>query len=62
MIWDATQTLADNPLIGRNGHVTGTREWVVQQTPYLIVYRAREDRIEILHVYHGKRNWQSLPE
>ena len=24
-IWDATQTLADNPLIGRNGHLAGTR-------------------------------------
>lgn len=25
--------------------------WVVQRTPYLIVYRSREDRIEILHIY-----------
>ena len=61
-IWEATQSLADNPRIGRNGHVAGTREWVVQRTPYLVVYRIRENHVEILHVYHGKRNWQSLPE
>ena len=61
-IWNASQTLTDNPGIGRQGYVTGTREWVVQRTPYLIVYRLRDGRIEILHVYHGKRNWQALSE
>ena len=27
-IWDATQTLADNPLIGRNGHLAGRQQYV----------------------------------
>ncbi len=57
-IWDASQSLTDNPYLGRSGHVGGTREWVVQRTPYLIVYRLRETSIEILHVYHGRQNWQ----
>ena len=61
-IWDASQTLADNPRIGRMGHVPGTRERVVTRTPYLIVYRIREKRVEILHVYHGKRYWQAQSE
>jgi len=61
-IWDASQTLRDNPNIGRDGHVTGTLEWIVQRTPYLIVYRVHESRIEILHVYHGKQNWQETSD
>ena len=56
-IWNASQSLADNPYLGRAGHVNGTREWVVQRTPYIIVYRIDKARIEILHVYHGKQNW-----
>ncbi len=57
-VWDASQKLADNPEIGREGHVEGTREWVVGQTPYLIVYRVKDKKIEILRVWHAKRNWQ----
>ena len=58
-LWDATRQLADNPNIGRPGHNPGTREWVVVRTPYLIVYRLRNETIEILRLWHGRRNWQS---
>lgn len=58
-IWDASKQLVKNPEIGRTGHVDGTREWVVGQTPYLIVYRIKEDQIEILRVWHSRQNWQS---
>lgn len=34
-VWDAARSLQDNPEIGRVGHVTGTREWVVTQSPIL---------------------------
>lgn len=54
-VWDAAKKLPDNPAIGRAGHVSGTREWVVGQTPYLIVYRLRDQTVEILRVWHGKR-------
>lgn len=57
-VWDAVRSLQDNPEIGRVGHVTGTREWVVTQTPYLIVYRVAGDAVEILRVWHTKRNWK----
>jgi toxin ParE1/3/4 len=58
-IWDASQKLAHNPEIGRIGHVDETREWVVDQTPYLIVYRIKNEKIEILRVWHSRRNWQN---
>jgi toxin ParE1/3/4 len=44
--------------MGRVGHVEGTREWVVSDTPYLIVYRVKNEAVEILRVWHGRRNWQ----
>ena len=58
-LWDAAQQLADHPQIGRAGHAPGTREWVVAQTPYLVVYRLRNGAIEILRLWHTRRDWQS---
>jgi len=60
-IWDAATKLCDNPSSGRPGKFPGTREWVVRDTPYLIVYRAKDDAVEILRVWHSRRNWQANP-
>ena len=57
-ILEANEQLSDNPEIGRPGHVEGTREWVISQTPYLVVYRIRNDQVEILRVWHARQNWQ----
>jgi toxin ParE1/3/4 len=43
-------------MIGRQGRVGGTRELVVQGTPYIVVYRVHDD-VEILAVVHGARKW-----
>ena len=34
------------------------RKWRVPATPYLLVYRALTDRVEILRVYHERMNWR----
>jgi addiction module RelE/StbE family toxin len=60
-VWDAAKKLCDNPESGRQGHIQGTREWPVSQTQYLIVYRVKKDAVEILRVWHGRRNWQNNP-
>jgi toxin ParE1/3/4 len=57
-VWDAAENLCNHPGMGRVGHVEGTREWVVSDTPYLIVYRVRDEALEILRIWHGRRNWQ----
>lgn len=61
-LWDATRALADHPQIGRAGHASGTREWVVAHTPFLIVYRLRDETVEILRLWHARRDWQSEPD
>ena len=50
--------IRDMPDSGRPGLRPGTRECVVQNSPYIVVYRHREGVIEILHVFHERQDWQ----
>ncbi len=54
----AAHWLQQNAEAGRQGNALGTREWVVTNTPYLIVYRLHDDTVEILRVWHTKQNWK----
>lgn len=51
--------LAANPFLGRKGEIAGTRELVLPGTPYIVAYRVMENRIEVLFVQHGAREWPS---
>jgi toxin ParE1/3/4 len=51
------QLLAGQPHMGRAGRVPGTRELVVPRTPYIVPYRIRNNRLQVLRVYHGARKW-----
>ena len=57
IIHDIEQLLLDNLQMGRPGRVSGTRELVIPQTPYIVPYRVQRGAIEILRVYHGARRW-----
>lgn len=55
---DQAETLLPaNPAIGRPGRVTGTRELVIGEMPYVIPYRVCDGDIEILRVLHTSRRW-----
>jgi toxin ParE1/3/4 len=54
---DAVERLAELPNLGRPGRVAGIRELVVPGTPYLIPYRVRADRLEVIAVFHGRQKW-----
>ena len=56
-ILKAVALLESHPEIGRPGRVVGTRELVVPGTPYLIPYRVRRDRLELIAVFHGRQKW-----
>jgi len=51
------EQLAAAPPSGRPGRVTGTRELVVPRTRYLVAFRVRGERLEVLAVLHGARRW-----
>ena len=56
-ISEQTSRLSDFPDIGRPGRVPGTRELVVQRTPFMVAYRVSETEIRILRVLHGAQMW-----
>lgn len=53
----AVERLAELPNLGRPGRVAGTRELVVPRTPFVIPYRLRAGRLEIIAVFHGRQQW-----
>jgi toxin ParE1/3/4 len=56
-ILKAVDLLQTQPEMGRPGRVLGTRELVVPETPYVIPYRVRRGRLELLAVFHGRQRW-----
>jgi toxin ParE1/3/4 len=56
-IGKAVDLLTPFPAIGRPGRVPHTRELVVSDTPFIVVYRVRGGTVEILAVFHGARRW-----
>ncbi len=58
-ILKAVGLLQARPEIGRPGRLPGTRELVVPDTPFIIPYRIRRDRLELIAVFHGRRKWPS---
>lgn len=53
----ATALLITAPAMGRPGKVSGTREWVIQGYPYVVVYRLAPLQITILRVLHSAQDW-----
>ncbi len=47
------EVLRTHPHAGHAGIVPGTRELVVGGTPYIVVYRVRRTRVEIVTIWHG---------
>lgn len=56
-ILDAVELLQTQPEMGRPGRVVGMRELVIPDTPYIIPYRVRRDRLELMAVFHGREKW-----
>jgi addiction module RelE/StbE family toxin len=55
VIATAVNRLADFPALGRPGRKPGTRELVIPRLPYIVIYRVRGERVQILRVLHTAR-------
>jgi len=53
----AVVALAEQPALGRVGRVTGTRELVFADIPYIVPYRVGPDAVEVLTVLHTAQRW-----
>ena len=56
-IKDKVSLLSEQPSIGRPGRVPNTKELLVDRTPFILPYRVRDNKIEILRVLHTSRRW-----
>ncbi len=56
------ELLPTYPEIGRDGRLGDTRELVIVNTKFIVMYRAEEEIIYILRVIHGARQWPSDDE
>jgi plasmid stabilization system protein ParE len=54
---EAIEILRTQPQMGRPGRLAGTRELVVSGTPYIVPYRVKHERLELLAVFDGRRQW-----
>jgi toxin ParE1/3/4 len=52
-----TSQLDNYPLMGRLGRIEGTRELVISSTPYIVIYRVKEESVEILRVLHTSKRY-----
>ena len=59
-ILEAVGGLSKFPKRGRPGRAAGTRELVIQASPYVAVYWVEATRIVILRVLHGAQDWPNL--
>ena len=55
----ALTALESYPEIGREGRVIGTYELFVTGTPFILVYRLKRNRIEVIAFLHSSRKWPS---
>ena len=49
--------LLQHPQMGRPGRKKGTRDLVISRTPFIVVYRAKGARSEIIRLLHGAQQW-----
>jgi len=56
-IYAADESLKEMPLMGRAGRKLGSRELSIAGFPFLIIYRARKECVELIHILHGAQQW-----
>lgn len=56
-ILEKIDLLRTQPFFGNPGRIHNTRELVITDTPYTIIYHVISDTISILRVFHQARQW-----
>jgi toxin ParE1/3/4 len=58
-LWTSVEHLAEFPRLGKPGRRPGTRTLIIP--PFVISYRVRSERLEILSIWHGRRGRRGSP-
>ena len=55
LIRKTVNLLETMPLMGRQGEQANTRELIIQNLPYIVIYRVQDDTIYIARILHTSR-------
>ena len=53
-VYRLVNLLPAQPAMGLAGRVVGTREQIIQDYPFIIPYRVKQDEIHILRIFHTR--------
>jgi toxin ParE1/3/4 len=53
----AVDQLEKFPMLGRTGRVKGTRELMISNSSFIVVYRVRGNTVQILRVLHTSKQY-----
>ncbi|MFM5887519.1 MAG: type II toxin-antitoxin system RelE/ParE family toxin [Dolichospermum sp.] len=56
-IQNAANQLQNYPFMGKNGRVEGTRELIISNSPYILIYRVKEESVEVLRILHTSKRY-----
>ncbi|MDB9536067.1 type II toxin-antitoxin system RelE/ParE family toxin [Dolichospermum planctonicum CS-1226] len=56
-IQNAANQLQNYPFMGKNGRVEGTRELIISNSPYILIYRIKEESVEVLRILHTSKRY-----
>jgi addiction module RelE/StbE family toxin len=56
-IQNAANQLQNYPFMGKNGRVEGTRELIISNSPYILIYRIKEETVEVLRILHTSKRY-----
>jgi len=57
LVIESAKRLAEFPESGRQGRIEETRELIIVGYPCIVVYRLREQDVEIIEVIHTSHQW-----
>lgn len=52
-----SEQLASFPMLGKTGRVEGTRELVIANTPYILIYRVKGQAVTILRILPASKRY-----
>lgn len=55
-IYASIESLKEWPYRGRPGREEETRELLFPPLPYIVVYRTKDQAVEVLRIYHGAQD------
>jgi plasmid stabilization system protein ParE len=56
----AIRLLLEHPHVGQEIDAAGTRAWPIPKTPFSLIYRVRNEKIQVLRVWDNRRDRAEL--